>query len=72
VRGLAVPGALAVLGFGDLAFAADLAPALSTVRIAGADIGHHAAHFIVERAEGRDVAERTVDIGFSIVERAST
>ena len=72
VRGLAVPGALAVLGFGDLAFAADLAPALSTVRIAGADIGRQAAHFIVERAEGREVAERTVDIGFSIVERAST
>jgi LacI family gluconate utilization system Gnt-I transcriptional repressor len=70
-RGIAVPDALAVIGFGDLEFAADLHPALTTVRIAGQEIGRRAAEFIVERAEGREVGERIVDVGFSIVERDS-
>jgi LacI family gluconate utilization system Gnt-I transcriptional repressor len=72
VRGIAVPGQLAVVGFGDLEFAADLAPSLTTVHIKGAQIGRQAAQFIVDRAEGRVVAERVIDIGFSIIERQST
>jgi LacI family transcriptional regulator, gluconate utilization system Gnt-I transcriptional repressor len=71
VRGVDVPRQLAVIGFGDLAFAADLDPALSTVRIKGDAIGRQAAQFIVDRVEGREVPERVVDIGFSIIERAS-
>jgi LacI family gluconate utilization system Gnt-I transcriptional repressor len=71
VRGLAVPDALAVIGFGDLEFAASLDPALTTVRIDGTAIGRQAAAFIVERAEGRAVNQRVIDIGFAIVERAS-
>ena len=66
-----MPGQLSVVGFGDLAFAADLEPALTTVRINGADIGRQAAQFIIDRAEGRAVAQRIVDIGFSIVQRRS-
>ncbi len=70
-RGIAVPGQLAVVGFGDLEFAADLHPALTTVRIDGTAIGRQAAQFIVERAEGGQRGPRVVDIGFSIIERAS-
>ncbi|MEO5738718.1 MAG: LacI family DNA-binding transcriptional regulator [Variovorax sp.] len=70
-RGIAVPAQLAVVGFGDLAFSADLYPALTTVRIDGMAIGRQAARFIVDRAEGREVAPRVVDIGFSIVARES-
>lgn len=70
--GIAVPGQLAVVGFGDLEFAKDLEPALTTVHIKGAAIGRQAAQFIVDRAEGRPVEPRVVDIGFSIVERQST
>ncbi len=72
VRGVAVPAQLAVVGFGDLEFAGDLYPALTTVHIKGAAIGRQAAQFIVDRAEGRPVAQRIVDIGFSIVERQSS
>jgi len=71
-RGIDVPGQLAVLGFGDIDFAADLHPALSTVRIHPDLVGQRAAAFIVARAEGRTVSEKIVDIGFTIVERAST
>lgn len=71
-RGLAIPGDLAVLGFGDLAFAAHTHPALTTVRIDGTAIGRQAARFIIDRAAGVDPGERVRDIGFSIVERAST
>ncbi|HRH86471.1 MAG TPA: LacI family DNA-binding transcriptional regulator [Rubrivivax sp.] len=71
VRALQVPGQLAVIGFGDLAFAADLAPALSTVRIRGDAIGRQAAQFIVERVEGHDIPRRVIDLGFAIVERES-
>jgi LacI family gluconate utilization system Gnt-I transcriptional repressor len=71
-RGIAVPGRLAVVGFGDLEFAADLEPALTTVHIKGSAIGRQAAQFIVDRAQGRPVEPRVIDIGFSIVERQST
>ena len=72
VLGVAVPKRLAVVGFGDLEFASDLAPSLTSVHIKGAAIGRQAAQFIVDRAEGRQVENRVVDIGFSIIERQST
>lgn len=70
-RGLAIPEKLAVAGFGDLSFAKDLHPALTTVRIDGTAIGRIAAQFIIDRAEGRAADSTVHDIGFSIVERAS-
>ena len=71
-RGLTVPGDIAVMGFGDVPFVADMVPALTTVRINGGQIGTLAARFLMDRAEGRDVEPRIVDVGFSIIERDST
>ncbi|CAG9166976.1 LacI family DNA-binding transcriptional regulator [Cupriavidus pampae] len=71
-QGIDVPGQLAVVGFGDLNFSAQLDPALTTVRIDGPRIGELAAHCIVSRALGQPLEERIIDVGFTIVERAST
>lgn len=71
VRGVRVPDQLAIVGLGDLEFAADTAPALTTVRIDGSAIGREAARFIVSRASGQDLAERVLDIGFELVRRES-
>ncbi len=68
-QGVAVPDRMAIIGFGDVPFLADMVPALSTVRINGADIGKQAARFLIERAEGRAVTPCVVDVGFAIVER---
>jgi LacI family gluconate utilization system Gnt-I transcriptional repressor len=71
-RQISVPDDLAVMGFGDVPFVADMVPALTTVRINGGLIGTQAAGFLIDRAEGRPVEPRIVDVGFSIVEREST
>ena len=70
-RGIEMPEDIAVMGFGDLAFASYVHPALTTVRIDGGAIGRQAAQFIMDRIEGRVVVERVRDIGFSIVSRQS-
>jgi LacI family gluconate utilization system Gnt-I transcriptional repressor len=70
-RKLDVPGKLRVMGFGDNNFAADTHPGLSTVRIDGTAIGRQAARFIIERAEGRTLPDRVLDVGFKLVGRAS-
>jgi LacI family gluconate utilization system Gnt-I transcriptional repressor len=70
-HGLAIPKQLAVVGFGDLQLLAGVAPGITTVRIDGKRMGRLAAELIIERAEGRRVAQRVIDVGFSIIERAS-
>jgi len=70
-RGLAVPGRVAVMGFGDISFAADANPAITTIRVDGNAIGRQAARFIIERLAKRPLTMRTVDVGFSVVSRAS-
>ena len=70
-RGIPVPKRVAVVGYGDLNFAADAFQPLTTVSVDGPAIGRLAARCIIDRAQGRPVAEPVVDVGFSIVERAS-
>jgi LacI family gluconate utilization system Gnt-I transcriptional repressor len=70
-RGIAIPEKMAVVGFGDVPFVADMVPALTSVRINSADIGQQAAEFLIARAEGREVDPGIVDVGFSIVARDS-
>jgi LacI family gluconate utilization system Gnt-I transcriptional repressor len=72
-RGVRVPEQLAVLGFGDLSFAAHTWPPLSTVRVDGAKIGRLAAQAIVDRVEGGGKpVSRLTDTGFELIQRGST
>lgn len=70
--GIKVPEQLAVIGLGDQSFSADTFPALSTVRIDGTAIGKKAARYIVARSEGTIIEDPVCDVGYIIVERATT
>ena len=71
-RGLAVPGRVAVVGFGDQDFAAHTVPSLTTVRVDREALGLAAARLILDRLDGGSEPEATIrDVGFEILRRAS-
>ncbi len=70
-RGIAVPGQLAVCGFGDLEVGRAMHPAVSTVSVDGAEIGRVAARCLLARLAGRE-APRSVAVPFRVVQRGST
>lgn len=70
-RGLHVPQDVAVIGFGDLDFAAGNNPAITTVSVDRQIIGQRAATLLMERIEGTSSGEEIVDIGFHFIERES-
>ena len=72
VRGIDVPGQLAIMGFGDLDFAAHTAPSISSVHIDKRAIGIQAANALLARIEGRPLQEKIIDVGFELVERQTT
>jgi LacI family gluconate utilization system Gnt-I transcriptional repressor len=71
-RGIRVPGQLAVMGFGDFDFAAHTAPAISSVHVEKRAIGTIAARSLIARIEGRPLDASVIDVGFRLVERATT
>ncbi|WP_413723040.1 LacI family DNA-binding transcriptional regulator [Sodalis sp. RH24] len=73
-RGIRVPDELAVMGFGDLSSAAQVFPALSTVRVDGARIGLLVAQALLVRfnAKNQEPAPLRIDTGFSLIERGTT
>jgi LacI family gluconate utilization system Gnt-I transcriptional repressor len=73
-QGIAVPGKIAVIGFGDLDFSASCIPSLTTIRPSGDLIGREVARLILasihdERPQG---ASRIIDTGHVLIERRST
>jgi LacI family gluconate utilization system Gnt-I transcriptional repressor len=71
-RGLKVPDDIAVIGFGDLDFAANTSPPLSSVFVDRFAIGRIAADALLTRLGGDKVENKIFDVGFQIVERATT
>ena len=70
-RGIEVPRALAVIGFGDLDFAGQSIPALTTVRPPREGIGRVCAELLAVRLGGGAPAQRVHDLGFELVVRES-
>lgn len=70
-RRIRVPEDIAVMGFGDLDFASELEPSLTTVKIDGNVIGHKAADFLLRRTQGQRIDHPVVDIGFTLLQRGS-
>ncbi len=72
-RGIRVPEQLAVMGFGDMNFAAHTFPSLSTVKVDGSLIGDTAAQMLLARLKGPQQGQQGVqDVGFELIERDST
>ena len=73
-RGLRVPEDVAIMGFGDLHYAAHTVPPLSTVSIDGAAIGRLAAQRLLDRFNGINLpaSKRVTDTGFVLLHRGST
>ncbi len=70
-QGLAVPGDVAVIGFGDMAFAAHTLPALTTIRVDATALGHTAAELLLARLAGSDGEPQQRDLGVEWIERGS-
>ena len=69
--GLSVPSQLAICGFGDLEFATETTPELTSVHVDGTRIGLTAARCLLDRLAGTE-QNKITDVGFQIVERATT
>jgi LacI family gluconate utilization system Gnt-I transcriptional repressor len=73
-RGIRVPEDLAIIGFNDLEFCASAHPALSSVATPRYVMAAQAAEIVLDiiRGSGARPDPRRIDVGFSVVERAST
>jgi LacI family gluconate utilization system Gnt-I transcriptional repressor len=70
-RGVRIPKSVAIAGFDDIPIAAQVVPALSTLRVPRYEIGHRAGTMICDRLAGRPVKEPIVDTGYRLIARAS-
>lgn len=70
-RGINIPQQLAVIGFGDLDFAAANFPSISTVRIDRQRMGELAAEQLLKRLQNQSVENPIIDMGFTMVSRDS-
>lgn len=71
-RGIAVPEALAITGFGDVDDVGEAGIGLTTIRIDGHAIGLKAAELTLAATSGTPLPERRIDMGFTLARRASS
>jgi LacI family transcriptional regulator len=71
-RGLPIPGAMSVVGFDDLPYAALLAPPLTTVRQPLREMGRLATKLLLRLIAGEPVERVRVELATPLVQRDST
>lgn len=70
-NGWDVPGRLAVVGFSDLPIAEATWPALTTVKVRGAEMGRRAGEMLLARLRGEEPTQKVVDMGFEFMDRST-
>lgn len=70
--GISVPRQVAVVGFNDLTGSDQMVPALTTVRTPRAEIGEAASGMLLALLRGEVPPQRTIDLGYDIIVRASS
>ena len=70
--GIAVPGQIAIAGFNDLPGSDQMVPPLTTIHTPRGAVGEHAATMLLQLMRGQAVAQPRVDVGYRLVQRAST
>ncbi len=71
-RKVEIPKQAAIIGFGDLSFAAACNPPLSTIKPHGDRIGTEAAALIAARLAGGKIENPIINTGFQEIRRKST
>jgi LacI family gluconate utilization system Gnt-I transcriptional repressor len=71
-QGIRIPQQVAVGGFNDLQASAWMVPALTTVETPRYRVGFEAASLLLQAIEGRQPAQRRIDLGFALRAREST
>lgn len=69
---IGVPGELAIMGFADLPIAASVEPRLTSIQVRATGMGMLAGQMLLGELRGEPPRERVVDLGYAVVERAST
>ena len=70
IRSVSVPGRLSLIGFGDAEFARRTYPALSTIRVATAEVGLRLARAVLAKLSGEDF--HVEDVPMKLIAREST
>jgi LacI family transcriptional regulator, gluconate utilization system Gnt-I transcriptional repressor len=70
--GIEVPRQIAIAGFNDLPESAHMVPPLTTVRTPRAEVGEQAARLLLSLIRKEPPAATALDLGFELVQRAST
>lgn len=70
-RGWAIPGRIAIAGYGDMDLAAQLYPPLTTVKVNRYEMGRRAVRHLLDRLSGKQKLATITSLGFEIVDRES-
>ena len=71
-RGIAIPAQMAIAGYDDFEIAAQMVPALTSLRVPRYEIGRRAGEMICKRLAGEAVDEKIVNTGYQLMVRDST
>jgi LacI family gluconate utilization system Gnt-I transcriptional repressor len=70
-EGVDVPGQIAMVGFNDLPASSHIVPRLTSIRTPRAAIGQAAAQMLLDRLDGKALAQQSRDLGFELMVRES-